>query len=63
MRKKKFRPGRQLRTLNELWRASEANQWLYLHETPKHPTILVSMTIRTVAGFLRAGAIKKAVKI
>jgi hypothetical protein len=63
VKKRKFKPGPPLKTLNQVWVANEKCQWLWLFGRPKHPTVLVSMTVRTVASFLRAGALRKAVKV
>jgi len=60
--KHKFRPGRTLKTLNQVWEANLRRQWLYLHARPKHPSVLVNMSMVTIAGFLRAGSIKVAVE-
>jgi hypothetical protein len=45
-----------------VWEANLKRQWLYLYTRPKHPSVLVNMSMVTIAGFLRAGSIKVAVE-
>lgn len=63
---RKFRPGRRVRSMAELSRRLEAGCWHYLtigsewQRRPKHHGFLVSMTWRTLAGFVQRGAVREA---
>ncbi len=49
---KKFRPGARILSLSALAKHVEFGRWIYLHGTPKHPKVLMSMTLNTLRAFL-----------
>ncbi len=53
MRRKKYRKGRQIESLGELVSFLDAGMWVYLRNTPKHPQILMNMSLFTLKLFLR----------
>ena len=56
-RAKMFRKGAPVPDVAAVGRALEEGRWLYWHDRPKHPSIIVSMQFRTVLGALRMGLI------
>jgi hypothetical protein len=55
VKKKKFKKGEKIRTIGALVFYINAGRWIYLRGVPKHPSIVVSMTLRTVQKFLKDG--------
>lgn len=50
-----------LRSIGELETALDNNQWLYWGDRPKHPSIFLGMTLRTLKRGIKAGSIRYAV--
>lgn len=62
MKRRMFKPGRPIRSIGEFIRCHEKREWVWLFNRPKHPSIIVNMSVLTVLGFIRNGALKKAIK-
>lgn len=60
MRKNKYKPGGLIRTVQGLRMLIKDGQWLYLHHTPKHPSIINHMTFKTVTGYIDHGCLRYA---
>lgn len=56
--KLKYRQGGVIKTLAGLERELLANRYVYLRNVPKHPSIIMSMTLRTIYIFLNGGSLK-----
>jgi len=50
--KNKYRKGPIIFGLDELVGYLKAGRWVYLRDKPKHPCFIISMTLRTIVGFL-----------
>ena len=62
MKTSKFCKGKLVVSINQLCRLIDNNEWVYLIDRPKHPTIIANMTLRTVRGFLNHKMLWKAIK-
>lgn len=56
MKKRKFRKGKPIRSLDEL----SMQQWVFLHDRPKHAGFIQSMQFRTVRMLMEMGRICRA---
>ena len=56
-RKKKFKKGDPILDFLDLDDAIRARKWIYLRDTPKHYSVIDSMTMNTVRKFILAGAL------
>ena len=59
-RKRKYRQGDIIRTLAELEKELNAGRYVYLRDVPKHPSVIISMTLRTIQIFLRGDSLRYA---
>lgn len=60
--KNKYRRGYIIFSLDELvydW--LEKERWVYLRDRPTHPGFILSMTLKTVRGFLKSHLISEAI--
>lgn len=57
---KMFEKGKPIKNLHELVLWLECDSWVYLRNVPKHPSILESMTLRTLRMFVRGGMVFRA---
>jgi hypothetical protein len=55
--KRKYRKGEQIKSIIDLIMRLGAGDWVYLHGQPKHPSILMNMSLNTLIGFCRYGAV------
>lgn len=55
MKPRKFRQGWRVVFLEEVVHAFHKRQWLWLHGRPRHPSVIVSMTVKTVEDMIRRG--------
>ena len=59
---KKYRKGPTIRLLSTLYEILFLRQdYVFLRDQPKHPSIIISMTLRTVVLFLEGGALSEAI--
>lgn len=49
---RKFQPGERIETLADLDGHLKRGRWVYLHDTPKHPKVLMNMTLHTLQQLL-----------
>ncbi len=52
MTQKVFKKGKPIQTLTSLAFEVDTGYWVYLRDIPKHPSIILNMTFKTVIGFL-----------
>jgi len=52
-RKNKYKPGPVINNVETVIKMINLSSWIYLFGRPKHPTIIDSMTLRTVRGFIK----------
>jgi hypothetical protein len=65
MRIKKFKVGRRITSLSAVKRCLDSGQWIYLGGRtgrPKHPGVIMSMTLRTIEDFIQRKSLWKAVR-
>ncbi len=48
-----FTKGRPIESMTELSQALESSDWLFLRDTPKHPSILRNMQWATLRSFVK----------
>lgn len=58
--KLKYKQGDTIRSIYTLLDELNADRYVYLREIPKHPSVIISMTLRTIQIFLRGGSLKYA---
>ncbi len=46
-----------IRSVGELRRCIKRGRWIYLHDRPKHPSVIAHMTFKTVTGFIDHGCL------
>ena len=63
MSKRKYRMGRQIISFNSMDYYLEKDNFIYLNNRIQHKGFVRSMRYGTVASYLRAGAIYRAIKI
>lgn len=57
MRVPKYRRGDKVTSLVDAVRAIEQGRWLYLHDKPMHPAMLLGMSIWTIKQFVYRGSL------
>lgn len=62
MKRRMFRKGRKLRSMEQVARAVEGNIYIFMHNKPQHPGWVGSMQYRTVLGLLRRGYLREALR-
>ena len=62
MTPKVFRKEESIPNIEDLLTELKAGNWVYLHKVPKHPSIILNMTLGTVRGFLHKGLISYAIR-
>ena len=60
--KRKFRKGEPIKSIIDLIMRLGDGDWVYLHGQPKHPSILMNMSLTTLIGFCRYGGVHVAEK-
>jgi hypothetical protein len=60
--KRKFSYGPRVETLHEVIDAARRGKWLYVGSVPKHPSIVVNMSLTTVAGMIERKALRHTVR-
>lgn len=60
-RRKKFKRGHRIWTIQEVVEAHRCGDWLYWRNVPKHPEVFISMTVWTLLGAIVAGNIYAAI--
>ena len=55
MRQTKFVKGARIWFLAEACAAMEGGRWLYFRDKPLHPGFMMGWTVRSVAGYVKAG--------
>ena len=63
MYNRKYKPGRTIKTLNELEKALNETGWVYIRHKVQHKGWVISLQLRTVLGDLKAGSFKKVIYI
>jgi hypothetical protein len=62
MRTNKFRKGKLINSIPELWIYLSHRRWIYMGSRPKHPSVLMNMSLITLAGFIRRNSLWVAVE-
>lgn len=62
MTKKKFKPGRKIKTMSELSKWLARGNWTYWHNKPIHCGWMISMPFRTLQGAVYSRILTRAVK-
>lgn len=60
--RRKFKRGGTIHTMSALLYELQHGKWVYLHGTPKHPSILKNMSLSTLEGMVRAGVLYYAIR-
>lgn len=60
-KKRKYHPGAIITSLHLLIEELFAGRYVYLRDTPKHPSVIRSMTLHTIEIFIRGGSFKYAI--
>lgn len=61
-RKRMFRKGRKLHSMEQVARAVEGNLYIFMFDRPQHPGWVRSMRLGTVLAFLRRGYLREALR-
>ena len=59
--KNKYRKGWRYHSIGDLLLHLEQGRWVYWHNKVMHPSWIISMTLRTVAGAIRCRVISEAI--
>ena len=59
---KVFKKGNQITSVDHLSSLLDQNKWIYWIDRPKHPSILLSMQLRTILKALKAGILYEAIR-
>lgn len=54
-RPKKYISGDPIVSISQVTTAALKGEWIMMRGVPKHPCVIMSMTLRTVFGFIRSG--------
>ena len=57
----KFQKGKAIKTMADLSKLLDAGEWVYQFDRPKHHGWLISMSYRTLAYFVKMGALFRAI--
>jgi len=60
-KKNKFRKGEKITLLYDLVGLLMSNEWVYMYDRPKHPRVLMNMSLCVLQGGTRRGAFCRAV--
>lgn len=60
--RRKFVKGPALNTTSSLLFVLERGEWVYLRDTPKHPSVIKNMSLSTLEGMVRAGVLYYAIR-
>ena len=60
--KRKFRPGKPIRSIGDLTRRLQRGDWVYMFGRPKHPGWILSMQFNSILYMLNSGFLYAAIR-